>query len=443
MSKSRLFVHLVIALSFLLALIAAAPVLAAPSKGGPNLNAGFYVPRPNHGAIEQIAKLTSNGDKADAQLIREMIDTPQAVWFTKGTPKSVQQAVKNEVQRAAGKKTVPVLVAYNIPFRDCAQFSAGGATSVEEYKAWINGFAAGIGDAQAVVILEPDGLGIIPWYQPFGSDPLEWCQPAEANAAVAASDRFAMLNYAVDTLKARPGVSVYLDGTHSAWLNVGDAADRLVKAGVLRADGFFLNVSNYQFTTNSAEYGAWVSKCITYATQVNPGAFNGCPNQYWNGGPLPAKIAQLLGEWQGVALSAYGEWSDDTNVPELNTSGINLRYANMLGAVQPTTHFVIDTSRNGQGPWQPPSGAYSDPQDWCNPPDRGLGYRTTADTGVALLDAYLWVKIPGESDGECTRGLGAGGQTVDPVWGIIDPAAGQWFPEMALELVHNANLSLK
>ena len=118
--------------------------------------------------------------------------------------------------------------------------------------------------------------------------------------------------------------------------------------------------------------------------------------------------------------------------------GINSRYDLILGSTHPTTHFVIDTSRNGQGPWEPPAGVYPDPQDWCNPPDRGLGLRPTADTSIALLDAYLWVKIPGESDGECTRGLGPTG-TVDPEWGIVDPGAGQWFPEMALQLAQNAN----
>jgi endoglucanase len=56
---------------------------------------------------------------------------------------------------------------------------------------------------------------------------------------------------------------------------------------------------------------------------------------------------------------------------------------------------------------------------------------------VPLLDALLWVKIPGESDGECTRGLGPTG-TVDPEWGQVDPAAGQWFPDMALQLARNA-----
>jgi endoglucanase len=425
-------------------LLVAAPASATPgSNNGGHHDRGtrFYTPPPNHDAIRQIAQLIARRNRADAKLIAEMIATPQAVWFTKGTPKSVRQDVRVTVRLAAATRTVPVLVAYNIPFRDCAQFSAGGATSIQEYEDWIDGFAAGIGNSKAVVILEPDGLGIIPWYDPYGgadgSPALDWCQPAEANAATAAADRFAMLSYAVDTLKAKPNVSVYLDGTHSGWLGSGDAAQRLVQAGVERADGFYLNVSNYHYSANLVQYGTWLSSCIAYATKVAPGDYIGCPNQYWNGGPLPAKIAQLLGEWTGVALSSFGQWSDTSDDPALNTSGINLRYANMLGATQPTAHFVIDTSRNGVGPWQPPAGVYPDPQDWCNPPGRNLGTRPTADTGIALLDAYLWVKIPGESDGDCTRGLGPAGTTVDPEWGRIDPPAGQWFPEMALDLVHN------
>jgi endoglucanase len=340
------------------------------------------------------------------------------------------------VTRAAAKGTVPVIVAYNIPFRDCAQFSAGGATTPEEYNAWIEGFAAGIGNRRAIVILEPDGLGIIPWYDPYGSadgsNALEWCQPAEADPATAATERFAMLNHAVDVLTALPKVDVYLDGTHSAWLGSGDIAHRLVQAGVAETHGFYLNASNYQFTVNNTHYGNWISACIAYATAVVAGDFVNCPNQYWNGGPLPAKIAVLLGEWTGVALDRFGEWSDESDVAALNTSGINLRYANMLGGVEPTAHFVIDTSRNGVGPWQPP--AYPDPQDWCNPPDRRIGLTPTLETGTPLLDAYVWIKIPGESDGECTRGLGPAGETVDPEWGLIDPGAGDWFPEMALDL---------
>jgi endoglucanase len=386
----------------------------------------FSVAKPNHGAIEQFADLVSSGEKTDAFLIKEMIRTPQSVWFGGESPKRVRQAVKNTVKRAAGKKTIPVLVAYNIPFRDCAQFSAGGATAVQEYKDWIDGFAAGIGDEAALVILEPDGLGIIPWYKQFrGLDSeavdYEWCQPAEADEATAADERFEMLNYAVDALKAQPNVRVYLDGTHSAWLGSGDAAHRLVQAGVERADGFFLNVSNYRFTEHLVKYGTWIAKCIWFGNDAGSwgyGHFDWCASQYYPATADDFSTWGLTDQWYSDNVESQ------TWVPYPGDEGLR--------------RFVVDTSRNGHGPWTP-TASYPDPQDWCNPPDRGLGLLPTADTGITLIDAYLWIKIPGESDGECTRGLGPAGETIDPEWGLIDPAAGDWFPEMALDLVQNAN----
>ncbi len=221
-----------------------------------------------------------------------------------------------------------------------------------------------------------------------------------------------------------PRASVYLDGTSSAWLNVGEISDRLIKAGVQDADGFFLNASNYQFTANNTAYGTWVSQCIAYATQVNPGDFGSCGNQYWNGGPAT--------DWQGVGMSPYGEWSADAADPALNTSGVDSRYAAILGGVEASTHFVIDTSRNGLGPWNH-EGRYGDThEDWCNPPDRGLGTRPDTTTGTPLVDAYLWIKVPGESDGKCYRGTAG---PLDPERGMEDPAAGQWFVEQARELI--------
>jgi endoglucanase len=403
-------------------LVLVSALLAVATVGYPSLvgakvkdGSGLYVPDPNPGAHDQIVGLHTKGQHADADLIENLIETPQAVWFTKGTPQEVGQSVAATVKRA--KHALPVLVAYNIPGRDCANLSAGGATTTAEYVAWIDAFAAGIGNADAIVILEPDGLGLLP-------------SNCGAGFPFTDTERFIELNHAVDALAALPNARVYLDGTHSAWLNVGDITSRLVQAGVSRADGFYLNASNYQFSANLVQYGTWISSCIA----LGPGA--DCPNQYWNGGPLPSLLAQLYGEWNGVALSNFGEWSDTTSVQDLNTSAINLRYANALGTTVPTTHFVIDTSRNGAGPWAPP--AYPDSQDWCNPPDRGTGLRPTLDSGVPLLDAYLWIKIPGESDGSCARGLGPAGTTVDPEWEVIDPAAGLWFPEMALELARNS-----
>ena len=318
MTNERKLRPFLIISTLVMLMLASAPLfVSAKSRESLDPNTRFYVPQPNHGAIEQIADLTSSGEKDDADLIRSMIDTPQAVWFTAGTPKSVQQDVRNTVKRAAAKKTVPVLVAYNIPFRDCAQFSAGGATTVEDYLAWIDGFAAGIGNEQAIVILEPDGLGIIPWYTTIDGVQ-EWCQPSEANPVTAASDRFFMLNYAVDALKAHSNVSVYLDGTHSAWLNVGDASNRLIQAGVQDSDGFYLNVSNYQFTSNSIEYGTWISKCITYVTAVNPGDYGSCGNQYWNGGPAT--------DWNGTAMDRYQEWRSEPYTGNPARPGVEHRW---------------------------------------------------------------------------------------------------------------------
>jgi endoglucanase len=398
-----------------LAIAAAAGSLgAAPADAVIADGTTFYTPRPDHGAIEQIADLTSHGQKSLADGVRTMIETPQAVWITGGTGHKLTQSVKAELQRAAGKKTVPVLVAYNIPFRDCAQYSAGGATSVAEYEAWIDALAAGIAGHEVAVMLEPDSLGIIPWYTTINGV-AEWCKPAEADPATAASERFTMLNYAVDRLTSLPKTSVYLDGTHSGWLGSGDAADRLVKAGVRRADGLFLNLSNYQTTERQVKYGTWISKCIYFGTQGPDwarGHFDWCASQYYPANPADFSTWGLTDAWY------------DANV----------------GAVSPDllAHFVIDTSRNGQGPWTPPAGnGWPDAQDWCNPPNRGLGLRPTTNTGDALVDAFLWIKTPGQSDGQCDRGTGMG---TDPArGGIVDPAAGAWFPPQALQLVQYAN----
>jgi endoglucanase len=421
MTNQRKLLYILILSILLAVLIVPVPALAKPQNGATHTSqTRFYVPPPNRDAIRQIAQLLKVRNKVDAKLIAEMIATPQAVWFTQGTPKSVKKDIQKTIKLAGFQHAIPVLVAYNIPFRDCAQFSAGGATTVQEYKDWIDGFAAGIGNAKAVVILEPDGLGIIPWYKQFRgtsaeAGSYEWCQPAEADEATAADQRFEMLNYAVDALKAKPNVSVYLDGTHSSWLGSGDAAHRLIQAGVARADGFFLNVSNYRFTEHLVKYGQWISDCI-YLSQNSWWQVEWCASQYFPANPND------FSTW-GLSDAAYDQAFADT--------GLTRNPAEQA-------HFVVDTSRNGQGPWTPPAGVYPDPQDWCNPPDRGLGLLPTANTSNSLIDAYLWVKIPGESDGECTRGLGPTG-TVDPEWGIVDPGAGDWFPEMALQLAQNAN----
>ncbi len=68
-----------------------------------------------------------------------------------------------------------------------------------------------------------------------------------------------------------------------------------------------------------------------------------------------------------------------------------------------TITFVIDTSRNGNGEYN----GFDGQEPWCNPPGRALGV-APLKIWRPRLDANIWVKVPGESDGTCRGGPNAG-----------------------------------
>ncbi|MFF0707639.1 glycoside hydrolase family 6 protein [Gordonia sputi] len=106
------------------------------------------------------------------------------------------------------------------------------------------------------------------------------------------------------------------------------------------------------------------------------------------------------------------------NVSNFFTTVEEQAYGEALAeAVGGDVHYVVDTSRNGNGP-----APASDPQNWCNPRGRALGALPTMHTSAAHADAYLWVKHPGESDGACRPG---------------EPTSGNWFQSWALETINN------
>lgn len=100
-----------------------------------------------------------------------------------------------------------------------------------------------------------------------------------------------------------------------------------------------------------------------------------------------------------------------TNVANFSRVDAERSYADSVSALLGGTHFVIDVSRNGAG-WQ---------GVWCNPPGAALGQNPHVSAGTTALDALLWVKNPGVSDGSCNG----------------SPAAGTWFESSALSLVRN------
>ncbi|MFF6959386.1 glycoside hydrolase family 6 protein [Streptomyces sp. NPDC008317] len=93
----------------------------------------------------------------------------------------------------------------------------------------------------------------------------------------------------------------------------------------------------------------------------------------------------------GILTNADGLF---TNVSNFNTTANEVNFAkNVLAALgnPANLHAVVDTSRNGNGP----AGGGA----WCDPSGRAIGAYPTTNTGDAAIDAFLWVKPPGEADG--------------------------------------------
>ncbi|ARQ68398.1 glycoside hydrolase family 6 protein [Streptomyces marincola] len=302
------------------------PAPEDPSRAAES--AGEFWVDPDSPAARQVRAWEAEGRTEDAEVLRRIADRPMATW----PPGEEDPApvVRTVTGAATAQGRTALLVAYNIPHRDCGQYSQGGAADGAAYEEWIDAFAGAIGDARAIVVLEPDAV------------------PHTADGCTDAGyvpERFRLLSAAIDRLARQPHTRVYLDAGNASWItDPARISDPLLRAGVARADGFAVNVANFQTLEDSAAYGRRLSELLDGA------------------------------------------------------------------------HFVIDTSRNGNGPYE------GGEEAWCNPPGRALGAPPTSETADPLIDAYLWIKRPGESDGECRGG----------------PPAGQWWADYALGLAREA-----
>ncbi len=322
-----------------MALLLAGTILSACGSATPEVldpprplgDARFYLD-PGGNAVQAVERLRRQGRNERAQIVdRRIASRPTATWVTTDSAAVYAQA-RSITQAAVASSTLPVLVAYNIPGRDCGLYSSGGASDIDAYLDWVGSLAAGIGDRAALVILEPDAV----------PHSLDECVTSDQAGA-----RRAMLAQAITILRRQPQVRVYLDAGNASWIeDLDDLATALQHSGVEEADGFALNVSNFETTKRSVAYGR--------------------------------KLSTRLDE----------------------------------------AHFVIDTSRNGAG--APPPLEKGSHGEWCNPPGRRLGTPPTTKTGDPLVDALLWIKQPGDSDGNCGHGA---------------PEAGTWWPVYADQLL--------
>ncbi|MDT0484768.1 glycoside hydrolase family 6 protein [Streptomyces doebereineriae] len=302
---------------------AGAGITQQPKEADP-----FWV-NPDGNAAKQVASYVKSGKDDEAEQIRKIAQQPTGEWIG---PENPEQEARGFTEAADKAGRTALLVLYNIPHRDCGQYSQGGAADGNAYRTWIEGVAAGIGDRSATVILEPDAVLHL----------VDGCTKDEFH-----EERYDLLTGAIEKLKSLKNTKVYLDAGNAGWGHPDQIFEPLKWAGVAKADGFSVNVSNFYSTKDS----------ITYGKQ------------------LSAKVGNK--------------------------------------------HFVIDTSRNGNGPYKDGD----ENERWCNPPGRALGETPTIKTADPLVDAYLWVKRPGESDGECKGG----------------PQAGQWWADYALKLARGSD----
>ncbi|MFR9787205.1 glycoside hydrolase family 6 protein [Streptomyces sp. MB22_4] len=377
-------------------------------------------------------------------------NTPTAVWLD--SISTIQGANGRMGLRAHLDKAVSeganliTLVIYDLPGRDCSALASNGElgpTDIGRYETeYIDPIAKILADPayanlRIVNVVEPDSLPNLVTNAGGTAGSTSQCETMKANGNYETG-----VGYALNHLGAIPNVYNYIDAGHHGWLgwdsNLGPSVDEFYKA----ANTAGATVDDVQgFIVNTANYSATVEPNFKVTDTVNGTTVRQSKWVDWN---------------QYVDEQSYAQALRSTLVSKGFNSGIGM---------------LIDTSRNGWGGSARPTGpgpttsvddyvngARIDRRihagNWCNQSGAGLGERPTA-APAAGIDAYVWVKPPGESDGSSqpidnSEGKGFD-QMCDPTYsgnarngnnptGALPnaPLAGHWFSAQFQQLLQNA-----
>lgn len=402
-------------------------------------------------AVESAA--TRASDPALAAKMRAIKNQPTAVWMDRisaiggnADGNGLKFHLDNAVaQKKAGTPIVFNLVIYDLPGRDCFALASNGElpatdAGLARYKTeYIDPIAALLADPKyqdirVAAVIEPDSL------------PNLITNISEPTCQQSAPYYREGVKYALDKLHAIPNVYNYIDAAHSGWLgwdsNAGPAAKlfadvaKTTQAGFASIDGFVTNTAN--------------------STPLEE--------------PFLTDSTKQVGSGQ-VRSAKYYEWNPDFD--EIDWTA-HLHRLLVAEGFPSSLGMVIDTSRNGWGgPARPTAVSTSTTLDtyvdqsridkrnhrgaWCNPLGAGIGERpkaTPSGYAASHLDAFVWVKPPGESDGASSEIPNDQGKRFDrmcdPTFnspklaGALTgatpnaPLAGQWFEEQFVTLVKNA-----
>ncbi|EAT76142.2 hypothetical protein SNOG_16444 [Parastagonospora nodorum SN15] len=285
---------------------------------------------------------------------------------------------------------IAALVIYDLPGRDCAAKASNGELpvgSLETYKTeYIDPIVAifkKYPNIAIALVIEPDSLPNL-----VTNANLQTCKDSAEGYRKGVA-------YALKSLNL-PNIAMYIDAGHGGWLGWNDNLKPGAKelATVYKDAGSPKQVRGV--STNVAGWNAY---------DLSPGEFSKATDAQYN----KAQNEKLF-------VSMFS--------PELKSAG-------MPGQA------IIDTARNGV------TGLRKEWGDWCNVKGAGFGVRPTGNTGNTLVDAFVWVKPGGESDGTSDSSA----TRYDSFCGKDDafkpsPEAGQWHQAYFEELVKNAKPAL-
>ncbi|MFC4586266.1 glycoside hydrolase family 6 protein [Sphaerisporangium corydalis] len=361
----------------------------------------------------------------------------------KGLAAHLDAALTQDAANGSAPLTIQFVI-YNLPNRDCSALASNGELKIAQnglnrYKTeYIDPIAAILSQSKysalrIVTIIEIDSLPNL-----ITNTNVAACAEAQSSGAYVQG-----VQYALNKLHAITNVYTYIDAAHHGWLgwdtNFGPSAQlfastaRGATAGVASVDGFI---------TNTANYSALTEPYFTINTSVNG---------------------------QSVRQSHWVDWNfyvdELTYAQAFRNRLISEGFSSNIG-------MLIDTSRNGWGGSARPSGPSTSTDvntfvdqsrvdrrihagNWCNQSGAGLGERPRANPATGL-DAYVWIKPPGESDGsssEIPNNEGKGfDRMCDPTYtgnerngnsmsGALAnaPISGAWFSAQFRQLLQNAN----
>ncbi|HEY0499248.1 MAG TPA: glycoside hydrolase family 6 protein [Kutzneria sp.] len=365
---------------------------------------------------------------------------------------STHLGLKAHLDKAAAQaasSSSPVLVevvVYDLPGRDCAALASNGEipatdAGLTQYKSQYIDPIVAIEGASAY-----SNLRIVNFVEP---DSLPNAVTNQSKPACSAATPYYEKGIAYTLGKLHgigPQIYDYLDIGHSGWLgwpnNMTGAGPEYAKVVQAAAGGY-----------------ATVDGFVSDTANTTPSDEPFLPDSNLNVGGQPLKSANFY---------QYNPYFDEHSYDEaMYSQFVSSGFPSSIG-------MIIDTSRNGWGGAGRPTSLNSSPTDvnsyvtankvdkrpfrgdWCNINGAGIGARPQATpygTGSHVI-ADVWIKPPGESDGDyptashthgdphCdpagTQTDGNGGTyPTDAIPGYNVPA-GQWFAFQFQQLVQNA-----